>query len=77
MKEIKVLGSGCPKCKKLEESTRAIAEEMNIEYNLEKITDLNKMMDFGVMMTPALIVDGEVKAVGKIPEKEDLKKMLS
>jgi len=77
MKEIKILGTGCPKCKKLEEVTRSVAEEMEIEFNLEKITDLDKIMDYGVMMTPALVVDGEVKVTGKIPESEDLKKMLS
>ena len=77
MKEIRVLGTGCPKCKKLEEVTRSVAEEMGIEFNLEKITDLDKIMDYGVMMTPALVVDGEVKVTGRIPGTEDLKKMLS
>ncbi|MCK4889535.1 MAG: TM0996/MTH895 family glutaredoxin-like protein [Candidatus Aminicenantes bacterium] len=76
MKEIKVLGTGCPKCKKLEEVTRLVAEDMKIEFNLEKVTDLNEIMDFGVMMTPALVVDGEVKVAGKIPAIKDLKTML-
>ncbi len=77
MKEIRVLGTGCPKCKKLEEVTRLVADDMKIEFNLEKVTDLNEIMDFGVMMTPALVVDGEIKAYGKIPGIEDLKTMLS
>ena len=76
MKEIKVLGTGCPKCKKLEEVTRLVAEDMKIEFNLEKVTDLNEIMDFGVMMTPALVVDGELKVAGKIPAIKDLKTML-
>ena len=77
MKEIRVLGTGCPKCKKLEEVTRSIAEDMKIDFNLEKVTDLDKIMDYGVMMTPALVVDGEVKTAGKIPGIEDIKTMLS
>ena len=77
MKEIRVLGTGCPKCKKLEEVTRLVADDMKIEFNLEKVTDLNEIMDFGVMMTPALVVDGEIKACGKIPGIKDLKTMLS
>ncbi len=77
MKELKVLGTGCPKCKKLEEVTRSAAEDMKIEFNLVKVTDLDEIMGFGVMMTPALVVDGVVKASGKIPGIEDIKKMLS
>ena len=77
MKKIKILGTGCPKCLKLENLTRVAAEEMNIEFNIEKVTDIKAIMDYGVMMTPALIVDGKVKSVGKIPEFETLKRMLS
>ena len=77
MKEIRVLGSGCAKCKKLEDVTRSAAEEMGIEFNLEKVSELNKIMEYGVMMTPALVVDGEVKVTGRVPGSEDLKKMLS
>lgn len=76
MKEIRVLGTGCAKCKKLEDVTREAAEEMGIDFNLEKVSELDKIMEYGVMMTPALVVDGEVKASGKIPGTEDLKKML-
>ena len=77
MKEIKILGTGCPKCQKLAEVAESVAREMNIDYKLEKVTDINKIMDFGVMITPALVVDGEVKIAGKIPKTDDIKKMLS
>ena len=74
--EIKVLGPGCPKCKQLAETTEEIAKELNIEYDLEKITDVNDIMTYGVFMTPGLVVDGQVKSVGKIPSKEEIKNML-
>jgi small redox-active disulfide protein 2 len=77
MKEIKILGTGCPKCKKLAELAETAARELNIEYKLEKVTDLNKIMDYGVMITPALVVDGQVKIAGKVPKIDDIKKMLS
>ena len=73
---IQILGTGCPKCNKLEEITRKVAEEMKIEYRIEKVSDLNEILRFGVMMTPALVVNGIVKSSGRIPENEDLKKML-
>ena len=74
--KIKVLGPGCPKCKQLAETTEEIAKELNIEYDLEKITDVNDIMTYGVFMTPGLVVDGQVKSVGKIPSKEEIKNML-
>ncbi len=76
MKEIRVLGMGCPKCKKLEEATISAAKELDIEFNLEKVSDLEKIMEFGVMVTPALVVDGEVKVSGKVPDIKNLKKLL-
>jgi len=76
MKKIQILGTGCPKCMKLEELSRKAADELGLEYELEKVKDLNKILDFGVMMTPALVVDGEVKAVGKVPSIDDIKKMI-
>ena len=76
MKKLQILGTGCPKCKKLAENTEAAARALGIEYEIEKITDINEIMKFGVMLTPALVVDGEVKAVGKVPEPEDIKAML-
>jgi len=77
MKKLQILGTGCPKCKKLAENTEAAARDLDIEYEIEKVTDINEIMKFGVMMTPALAVDGEVKSVGKVPSVEDIKAMLT
>ena len=76
MKKLQVLGTGCPKCRKLTEAVEAAAGELGIEYELEKVKDINEIMNFGVMMTPALVVDGEVKVAGKVPDSEELKKMI-
>ena len=76
MKVIKILGTGCMKCEKLELSARKAAEELGIEFSIEKVKDLNKIMDYGVMMTPALVVDDEVKSVGKILDPDEIKKYL-
>lgn len=59
-------GTGCPKCQKLTENTEATAKEIGIDYEIEKVTEINKIMEFGVMMTPALAVDSEVKVVGRM-----------
>ena len=77
MKKIQILGTGCPKCKKLAENAELAAQAAGIEYELEKVTDINEIMKFGVMMTPALAVDGEVKVVGKVPAPEAIKDMLA
>ena len=77
MKKIQVLGTGCPKCKKLAENAEAAAKELGIEYELQKVTDINEIMKFGVMITPALAVDGEVKVVGKVADVSNIKEMLS
>ena len=76
MKKIQVLGTGCPKCKKLAENVEATAKALGIEYEIEKVTDINEIMKFGVMMTPALAVDGQVKIVGKVPSPQDIEKMI-
>ncbi len=76
MKKIQILGMGCAKCNKLEELSRKAADELGIEYNIEKVKDLNKIMEFGVMVTPALVVDGEVKVAGKVPSIEAIKKYM-
>ena len=76
MKKLQVLGTGCPKCKKLAENTEAAAKTLGIEYEIEKITDINEIMKFGVMMTPALAVDGQVKIVGKVPTPLDIEKLI-
>lgn len=77
MKKIQVLGTGCPKCKKLAESAEIAAKSLGIEYELGKVTDINEIMKFGVMMTPALVVDGTVKVVGKVPTPDEVKKFLA
>lgn len=76
MKKIQILGTGCSKCKKLTENATAAAENLGIEYNIEKVTEIDRIMDFGVMMTPALVVDGEVKVSGSVPSPDDIEKML-
>jgi len=73
--KIEILGSGCTKCNELASVSMEVAKELNIDYKLEKITDIKKITEFGVILTPALVVNGEVKVVGKIPSKEDLKKI--
>jgi len=76
MKKIQILGTGCPKCKKLAENAEAAAKGLGIEYSLEKVTQINDIMKFGVMMTPALAIDGQVKTVGKVVSPDEIKKML-
>jgi len=76
MKKIQILGTGCPKCKKLAENAEAAAKELGIEFEIEKVTDINEIMKFGVMVTPALAVDGEVKVVGKVLSQDEIKKIL-
>lgn len=74
---IQILGTGCPKCKKLTENAKAAAEALGVEYEIEKITDIKEIMKSGVMMTPALVVDGDVKSVGKVLSADDIKGFLS
>ena len=77
MKKLQILGTGCPKCKKLAENTEAAAKALGIEYAIEKVTDINQIMAFGVMLTPALAVDGVVKVVGKVLDAEAIKALLA
>ena len=76
MKKIQILGTGCPKCKKLAECAEQAAKELGIEYELEKVTKIADIMKFGVMVTPALVIDGKVKVAGKVPAIEELKEMI-
>ena len=76
MKKVQILGTGCPKCKKLAENAETAVKQAGIEYEIEKVTDISEIMKFGVMMTPALVVDGEVKVTGKVPSSDDIKEML-
>ncbi|QIA09999.1 thioredoxin family protein [Draconibacterium halophilum] len=75
--EIKVLGTGCAKCKKLEERTRNAVSELGVEASIEKVEDIYKIMQFGVMNTPALVVDGKVVLSGKLPGDKELKELLT
>ena len=75
--KIQILGTGCPKCKKLAEHTEAAVKELGLECDVVKVTDVNEIMQFGVMMTPALAVDGQVKVVGKVPSPNDIKGLLT
>jgi small redox-active disulfide protein 2 len=77
MKKIQILGTGCPKCKALAQNAETAAKELGAEYQIEKITDINEIMKFGVMMTPALAVDGQVKSVGKVLSLEQIKQLLA
>ncbi len=63
---IKILGTGCPKCKKLEENARQAISQAGVEAAVEKVTDLDKIMDYGVMITPALVIDEKVVSSGKL-----------
>ena len=77
MRLLQVLGTGCAKCQKLTQQVEVAAKSLGIEYQLEKITQIDRIMAFGVMTTPALVVDGEVKVAGRVPDMEQLKAMLA
>lgn len=71
--EIKVLGPGCPKCQQTEKIVKEAVSEAGVQANIEKITDILKIGEFGVFGTPAVVIDDEVKSVGKIPSKDEVK----
>ncbi|MFZ7120186.1 MAG: thioredoxin family protein [Eubacteriaceae bacterium] len=73
---IKVLGSGCAKCKKLEANTKKAVEELGLNVAVEKVTDMKEIIAYGVMKTPALVVDEKIKIMGRVPTVEDIKKHL-
>ena len=77
MKRLQVLGPGCPKCAKLTDQVKTAVEQLGIDATVEKVTDINEITSFGVMMTPALVVDGEVKVVGKVPSADEIKQLLT
>lgn len=77
MKKIQILGTGCKKCTLLAETADKAAKELGFAYELSKVTDLGEIASFGVMFTPALVVDGQVKIAGKVPGIADVKKLLS
>ncbi|MEX1119734.1 MAG: thioredoxin family protein [Terrimicrobiaceae bacterium] len=76
MKKLQILGTGCAKCNALTEVTKQAADELGLPYEIEKVTDMMRFADFGVMITPALVVDGVVKVTGKVPSLSDAKALL-
>lgn len=74
---IKILGSGCAKCKRLYANVEVVLKESQIEATLEKVEDINQIIDYGVMMTPALVIDETVKSVGKVLNPKDILKLIS
>lgn len=76
MKKIQILGTGCAKCKTLYENTRKAVEEAGVDAEIEKVEDIKEIMKFNVLMTPGLVLDGEVKAAGRVLSPDDIKKLL-
>lgn len=74
--KIEILGTGCPKCKKLNELTEEAVNELEVSVEIIKVTDINKIIEYGVMMTPALVIDGNVKVVGRMPSKQEIIKWI-
>jgi small redox-active disulfide protein 2 len=74
--EIKVLGPGCPKCQQTEKVVKETVAESGVNAQIEKVTNLLDIARYGVLGTPAVVVDGEVKSVGKVPSKEDVRKWI-
>lgn len=75
--KIEILGMGCPKCKQLAANAHEAVKEMNISAEVHKITDIDKMTEYGVMITPAVVIDGEVVSAGKLLNKDEIKKLIS
>lgn len=73
---IKILGTGCSNCKRLEANTKNAIEELGLDATIEKVTDIKDIMKYGVMSTPALVIDEKVKVMGKVPSSEEIKKYL-
>ena len=75
--KIEILGAGCPKCKQLTANAEAAIKELNIQAEISKVTDIDKITEYGVMMTPALAIDGTVVSAGKVLPKDEIKKLIS
>jgi small redox-active disulfide protein 2 len=75
--KLQILGTGCPKCRLLTEHAERAAQELGLDYELEKVTDLEKIFEFGVVATPALVVDGEIRVFGHVPTTTRIKEMLA
>ncbi len=77
MKKLQILGVGCSRCHALTAATEKAAQSLGLQYELEKVTDLHRIASFGVMATPALVVDGAVKVAGRVPSPEEIKRLLA
>ena len=77
MKEVKILGPGCTRCKTLEKLTREVIDQNGIEATLSKVDDIMEIMKYGVMTTPALVVDGKVEIKGRVPSADEIKQVLT
>jgi len=75
--KIEILGMGCPKCRQLTANAEAAVKELNVQAEIAKVADINKITDYGVMMTPALVVDGTVVSAGKLLSKDEIKKIIA
>lgn len=75
--EIKILGTGCPKCKSLDKVTRKVVEETGLEANIEKVEDIMEIMKFGIIATPGLVVNGEVKVSGRLPSEKEIRSIIT
>ena len=76
MKKIQILGTACAKCQKLADNTKQAADNLGLDYEMEKVSDINEIMSFGIMSTPGLAVDGKVLLTGKVPSPGDIEKLL-
>jgi small redox-active disulfide protein 2 len=77
MKRLQILGTGCPKCVKLAEVTQEAATQLGLEVEIEKVTDINRIVSYGVIMTPALVVEGQVKVAGRVPSVDEIKTLIA
>ena len=77
MRKIQILGTGCPKCKKMFENAEAAAKALQLEFEITKVTDIKEIMKYGIMITPALVIDNQMKIAGKVPSVDEIKDMLS
>jgi small redox-active disulfide protein 2 len=75
--KIEILGTGCPKCKKTKEVIEKVLKETGVEAEVVKVEDIEKILNYGVMVTPAVVVDGDLKTVGKVPDGKEVRKWLS
>lgn len=77
MKDVKILGTGCPKCRDLEQKTRSAVAELNLEAQISKVEDIVKIMEYGIMRTPGLVVDNVVLVSGRVPSVDEIKRLLT